>query len=216
MSLTGDELNKQLPAIARKVLAELPVAGGFFKALEILAGIDEGVLQKRWQVSIEQKLNDFVDDIQQLRSAPGFIPRSTVSVSDEQLHLLRNVQQLVLDSHSREKRKAAARVLCYSTLAECDLSFDVAAQFLRDLSELENHHLVVLKNIKLQPTDSLVMTVPTSLQESFTPAIYEKTFRDLIKLGFISNSDGAFDGIDLKRTEYLKFFVDYLLQDIQS
>ncbi|MFC3532578.1 hypothetical protein ACFOLG_10335 [Vogesella facilis] len=223
MSLLADEFKEQLPAVvlstaglAAELAKELPGVGVIVKAVEIALGVEAGVLQQRWQAGVQQRLDELCADVQQLQSTLSFIPLSVDSLTDEQLLLIRQVQQLIVDSPSRDKRKAAARVLCYSTLVECDLGFDMATQFLRDLSELENHHLVVLKSINLQSTDSLVMAVPTSLQESFTPVIYEKIFRDLIKLGFISNSDGTFDGLDLKRTEYLKFFVDYLLQDIQS
>lgn len=217
MSLTGDELKKQLPAIARKVLAELPVAGGFFKALEILAGIDEDVLQKRWQVSIEQKLNDLFEDIRQLQSTTTLIPKSVDSLSDEQLHLIRQVQQLILSSHSREKRKATARILCYSTLLECDIGFDMASQFLKDLAQLEEHHLLVLRHINLQSHKTVGMRKRPLQLQSFlsSDALYEKITSDLSRLGFISISDGSWAGSTPQATDYLDVFVKYLLQDIQ-
>lgn len=215
--MTGDELSEQLPVVALKLFSELPVAGGIFKALEILAGIDEGVLQKRWQKDIEQRVSDLESDIRHFFSERKNLSDVLRAVSDENLNLFRQIVLLIQNSHSREKRKIAARIMCYSVLSECDVSFDLASQFSRDLDGLELHHILMLKLIYSQSMEEVAMKkIPLSLEGEFSPALYQKTMSDLNKLGFISGADGTWDGSTPTRTEYLKIFVKYLLQDIQS
>lgn len=216
MSLSAGELRSQLPDGLLKIAGEAPVIGPVFKAIEILRGINQGTLADRRHAAVISRLNELEKNLKEFSQNPGVVLRSADwPISDEQIDLAVDVQQLVVGTASKEKRIAAARILFFSTLQESNLEFSLASRMLKDLGELEEFHLHILRVFGLQADKAIaVNVVPPALQDVMEPVLFHKALADLVKLGFVVISDGTW--ARPHKTEYLDTFVSFILQDIQS
>lgn len=214
MTLSLGELSHQLPTVALRVAGEVPVIGALFKVCEILGGMTEGVLQERRLQQIESRILE-CEEAFRLWSPDARFKSQDVLQSDAMIDLIREAQQIVLNSSSKSKRLTAARILFYSTLLECELEFDLATRMLKDLEELEDFHLVILKCYASQDRAEIsVEEMPAALRDVMPLVVFHKGISDLVKLGFIVLFDGRRTG--QRKTEYLNTFVNHILQDIQS